>query len=77
MIGLGVASISLRFQILFGIELGATGKFSIMLCFILTYIISTSTGLARGMRYLSESNGYITLACSLRCSFLAPLLLLM
>ena len=32
-----------------------------MLCFILTYIISTSTGLARGMRYLSESNGYITL----------------
>ncbi|MFQ8889483.1 MAG: BCCT family transporter [Bilophila wadsworthia] len=61
MIGLGVASISYAFQILFGIELGATGKFSIMLCFILTYIISTSTGLARGMRYLSESNGYITL----------------
>ena len=60
MIGLGVASISYAFQILFGIELGATGKFSIMLCFILTYI-STSTGLARGMRYLSESNGYITL----------------
>ena len=54
-------SISYAFQILFGIELGATGKFSIMLCFILTYIISTSTGLARGMRYLSESNGYITL----------------
>lgn len=61
MIGLGVASISYAFQILSGIELGTTDKFSIMPCFTLTYIISMSTGLACSMRYLNESNGYITL----------------
>ncbi len=61
MIGLGVASISYAFLILFGIELNAVGKFTVMLCLILTYIISSATGLARGMRLLSESNGYLTL----------------
>ncbi|MEI3478640.1 MAG: BCCT family transporter [Bilophila sp.] len=61
MIGLGVASISYAFLILFGIELNAVGKFAVMLCLILTYIISSATGLARGMRLLSESNGYLTL----------------
>ena len=61
MIGLGVASISYAFQILFGIELSAAGKFGVMLFFIVAYILSSVTGLAKGMRYLSESNTYITL----------------
>lgn len=70
MIGLGVASITYAFQILLGIHLSTFGKFAVMLCFILIYILSSATGLARGMRYLSESNGYLTIGLLLAVLFL-------
>lgn len=70
MIGLGVASISYAFLLLFGIALSPGAKLGVMLCFIVVYTASSATGLARGIRCLSESNGYITL------SLLAAVLLL-
>lgn len=59
MIGLGVASISYAFKVLFDIELGDNAKMLIMLCFIIFYTVSSATGLSRGLRYLSESTGYL------------------
>lgn len=59
MIGLGVASISYAFKLLFDIELNDNSKILVMLCFIVMYTISSATGLSRGIRYLSESTGYI------------------
>lgn len=61
MIGLGVASITFALKLLFGIELGLVGQFVVMLGLILTYIISSATGIARGMRMFSESTGYLAL----------------
>lgn len=61
MIGLGVASISHAMLILFDFDLSAAGKFAIMLLFIVAYIVSSSTGIAKGMRYLSETNIFISI----------------
>ncbi len=61
MIGLGVASITFALKLLFGIELGPVGQFIVMLGLILIYIISSATGIARGMRLFSESTGYLAL----------------
>lgn len=72
MIGLGVASISYAFEILFGITLSSAGKFGIMLFFIVAYILSSVTGLSKGMRYLSEGNSYLTLALLLMVVLFGP-----
>ena len=72
MIGLGIASISFAVLTLFGIDLGSVAKFVIMLCFILAYIVSSSTGLAKGMRYLSEGNIYIAFTLLVGVALLGP-----
>lgn len=72
MIGLGVASISHALLVLFSIEVSTVGKFAIMLVFIVAYIISSSTGIARGMRYLSETNIFISMGLLLAVAFLGP-----
>ncbi len=72
MIGLGVASITYAFKILWNIELGAIGQFAVMLFFICAYILSSVTGLAKGMRYLSEGNTIITLTLLVLVLFFGP-----
>lgn len=72
MIGLGVASISYALEILFGITLSATGKFGVILFLIVAYILSSVTGLAQGMRYLSETNSYLTLGLLLMVLVFGP-----
>lgn len=61
MIGLGVASITFALKLLFGIELGPVGQFSVMLSLIIIYILSSASGIAKGMRLFSESTGYLAL----------------
>ena len=61
MIGLGVASISYALFVLFGITLTPMGKLLTILALIIAYIISSVTGLSKGMLLLSESNIYIAL----------------
>lgn len=59
MIGLGVASIAFAVHLLFGIQLSDMAKVILMLCFIFVYIVSASSGLSKGIKYLSESTGYL------------------
>lgn len=61
MIGLGVASITFALKLLFGIELGPVGQLAIMLGLIIIYILSSASGIAKGMRLFSESTGYLAL----------------
>lgn len=61
MIGLGVASITFALKLLFGIELGPLGQLSVMLGLIIIYILSSASGIAKGMRLFSESTGYLAL----------------
>lgn len=61
MIGLGVASITFALKLLFGIELGPVGQFAVMLGLIVIYILSSASGIAKGMRLFSESTGYLAL----------------
>ncbi len=72
MLGLSVASISFAMNILFGITLSATAKVLLMALFIFGYIISSTTGLARGIRYLSESAGYIAFILLFGVLILSP-----
>lgn len=70
MIGLGVASITYAIKLLFGIELGAAGQFCVMLGLILIYIISSASGIAKGMKMFSESTGYMAIFLLLAAVFL-------
>lgn len=58
-IGLGVASISFGIFTLFGIELGNLGKAGIMLLIIIAYVCSASSGVERGIKFLSLTNLFL------------------
>lgn len=72
MIGLGVASISFACSLLLGIVLSDLAKVAVMMGFILVYIVSASTGLSRGIRYLSESTGYLAFILLFAVLILGP-----
>jgi glycine betaine transporter len=55
-IGLGVISLEYGIQHIFGIETGTTSKVGIMIALIVMYCISASTGLKRGINFLSTIN---------------------
>ena len=55
-LGMGVMSISTAMLRLFGIEIGTLGQFAIMATIIVAFIISSVSGLQRGVKILSISN---------------------
>jgi len=55
-LGMGVMSISTAMLRIFGIEIGTLGQFSIMATIIVAFIISSVSGLQRGVRILSVGN---------------------
>lgn len=66
-LGLGIISLSYGAGVIFGVEVGILGKLAIMAIIIGIYIVSTITGLHRGMAVLSNIN--IILAISW-CAFI-------
>lgn len=55
-LGLGIISLNYGAELIFGIEMGITGKIVLMCSIIGIYIVSTMSGLQRGMNILSNIN---------------------
>ena len=58
-LGMGLMSIRFGINHLTGIELGTTGLVVVMLGLITAYTISATSGLDRGIKYLSKTNMYL------------------
>lgn len=55
-LGLGIISLNYGAEVILGFSIGLSGKILIMLIIIGIYIISTMTGIQKGMTYLSNAN---------------------
>lgn len=62
MLGLGILSLTYGMKSLFGIELGMTGQIVFLLFIVTAYVISASTGLQKGIKYLSIINMCVAIA---------------
>jgi len=71
-LGMGVMSISTALDRIFGIQIGATGQCAIMITIIVAFIISSVSGLDRGVKILSMSNFAIAGALLLFVLFSGP-----
>ena len=61
-LGMGVMSISSAMLRMFGVEIGPVGQFLIMASIIVAFIISSVTGLQRGVKFLSVANLFVAAA---------------
>ena len=71
-LGMGVMSISTAMLRIFGIEIGTFGQFSIMATIIVAFIISSVSGLQRGVRILSVGNLVIAAGLLIFVLFAGP-----